>query len=422
MKQRVRFFIALRYLLGRSPEGARYLRGAALGIAISMVPIMVTLIVSDGMIQGITNRYLELGTGHLQVYSYLSGIDEVSLLIPRLKDLPGIQMISPERDGMGILVGPKGKTGATLRSISEDFLAYSGTKQYLSVLSGDLSLSSSRSCLIGTKVAETIGAQPGDTIRLMTIRTTDSGAMIPRITSLTVSGIISSGYRELDALWCFIPYDLGRSILPADTSKSFLMMKIANPYKDLDATAAKIQELLGDDIGVYGWKELQATQFQSFESTRQMLLLIMAIIVLVAAVNVASATSMLVIERRREIAILKSYGARPEDMAALFALGAGITGFIGALLGIAFGLGIGYTINEILHGLEYVLSMISGLFHRGPVVILNPSYYLERIPVVVNWSLVVVLFGVTVLGSMVAALGSARRAGRLSPVEILQKY
>lgn len=109
MKQRVRFFIALRYLLSPSPEGDRYLRGAALGIAISMVPIMITLIVSDGMIQGITNRYLELSTGHLQLYSYLAGADEVALLMPKLQGIPGIRMVSPERDGMGILIGPKEK-------------------------------------------------------------------------------------------------------------------------------------------------------------------------------------------------------------------------------------------------------------------------------------------------------------------------
>ncbi|WP_304221875.1 ABC transporter permease [Gracilinema caldarium] len=422
MRQRVRFFIALRYLLGRSPEGSRYLRGAALGIAISMIPIMVTLIVSDGMIQGITDRYLELGTGHLQVYAYGPAQEEVSLLIPHIQDIEGVSLISPERDGLGIVVGPNGKTGVTLRSVSHNYIEYPGTRQYLSLLSGELSLSGPRSCLIGTKVAESIGAKPGDTIRLMTVKNTNTGNMIPRITALTVSGIVSSGYRELDSLWCFIPYDLGRSILSSDTSKSFLVIKTKNPYKGLESTAAVIQERLGDTSGVYNWKELQATQYQSFESTRQMLLLIMAIIVLVAAVNVASATSMLVVERRREIAILKSYGAAPFDISLLFSLGAGITGFIGSAIGIALGLGIGYTINEIIHGLEFILSGISSLYHGDPVVILNPSYYLERIPIVVNWSVVGILFVITVLGSMIAALGGARQAGKLLPVEILQKY
>ena len=71
MKISPEFFIAVRYLLGRAREGGRYLRGAAAGIALSLIPIMVTLIVADGMIRGITDRYLELGTGHIQVYDYL---------------------------------------------------------------------------------------------------------------------------------------------------------------------------------------------------------------------------------------------------------------------------------------------------------------------------------------------------------------
>lgn len=422
MKQRVRYFIALRYLLGRSPEGSRYLRGAALGIAISMIPIMVTLIVADGMIQGITNRYIELGTGHLQIYSYRSGIDEFSLLMQPLWDIPGITMISAERDGLGIVVGPDGKTGTTLRAVSKDFIENPGTKQYLSVLSGELRLDSSRECLLGTKVAEAIGAKPGSTIRLMTVRTTGDGKMIPRITPLLVTGIVSSGYRELDALWCFIPYELGQSVLASDTSKPFLVVKTDNPYKGLESITAAIQDRFGDAVGVYSWKELQATQFQAFESTRQMLVFIMALIVLVAAVNVASATSMLVVERRRDIAILKSFGARPADIAALFSLGAGFTGLLGASVGIAFGLGIGYTVNEIIHGMEHLLSLFSGLFNGGPIVLLDPAYYLERIPIVINWPMVVLLFCITVMGSVIAALGSARKAGRLSPIEILQKY
>ena len=67
MKIKASFFIAIRYLWGRAHEGVRYLRGAAAGIAVSLVPIIVTLIVADGMIRGIVDRYIELGTGHLQV-------------------------------------------------------------------------------------------------------------------------------------------------------------------------------------------------------------------------------------------------------------------------------------------------------------------------------------------------------------------
>ncbi|MDR0473154.1 MAG: ABC transporter permease, partial [Treponema sp.] len=90
------FFIALRYLLGRAHEGGRYLRGAAAGIALSLVPIVVTLIVADGMIRGITDRYLELGTGHLQIYNYQAP-QEPEAALPYIDGFPGVRGVWSER-------------------------------------------------------------------------------------------------------------------------------------------------------------------------------------------------------------------------------------------------------------------------------------------------------------------------------------
>jgi lipoprotein-releasing system permease protein len=148
----------------------------------------------------------------------------------------------------------------------------------------------------------------------------------------------------------------------------------------------------------------------------------MSLIVIVAAVNVASAITMLVVERRKEIGILKSYGASPDDIQQIFIIAAGITGLLGAVIGIAIGLGIGYTINELIHGLEVVLSGISWLMHGEPVRLLNPTYYLQKIPIIINWSVIIGIGAGTVVCSLLVAVRSAHRAGRLSPVEILQKY
>jgi len=86
------------------------------------------------------------------------------------------------------------------------------------------------------------------------------------------------------------------------------LVKVTDPYGGVDRIAQHLADALGDQYGVYPWKELQQAQYRSFESTRQLLLFIMALIVIVAAVNVSAATSMLVVERRRDIAILKSFG------------------------------------------------------------------------------------------------------------------
>ena len=96
MKTRAAFFIAFRYLLGRAREGGRYLRGAAAGIALSLIPIVVTLIVADGMIRGITDRFLELGTGHIQIFNF-QGSREPESALPYIEGLPGIRGIWSER-------------------------------------------------------------------------------------------------------------------------------------------------------------------------------------------------------------------------------------------------------------------------------------------------------------------------------------
>jgi len=179
---------------------------------------------------------------------------------------------------------------------------------YLKTISGEASLGAGREVLLGEELARSIGAEAGSTVRIMTIRTSEEGRIIPRLSSFTVRGIVSSGYRELDALWCIMTLEECERIFPESTS-SHLIVKIDDPYIGADAAASELYQRLGQGYGIYTWKSLQRSQYNSYESTRQILLFIMALIVLVAAVNVSSATSMLAIERQRDIAVLKAGGA-----------------------------------------------------------------------------------------------------------------
>ncbi|MDR3341971.1 MAG: ABC transporter permease [Treponema sp.] len=423
-------FIALRYLLGRAHEGGRYLRGAVAGIALSLIPIMVTLIVADGMIRGITDRYLELGTGHVQVFDYLNrgaGPGElepfgIENLVPGIAEDKAVRGVWPERNGLGVLVGSQGKTGATIRAIDPSFWEDPGSTPYLVTLAGNSRLESDREVLLGEALAQSIGAEVGKTIRIMTIRLTEDGNSIPRITPFTVRGIISSGYRELDALWCIMTYEAGKRVLSPELSSSYLIVKIQDPYTQAEDVAVSLSLALGPGYGVYTWKELQHAQYSSYESTRQLLIFIMALIVLVAAVNVSSATSMLAIERQRDIAVLKAAGARPRDTSRIFLWGSFLTGLIGALIGISLGLFIGNCINPIIRGLEAMLGFFSRLFHGGEVKILDPGYYLETIPIIIDWTAVFLIGLFTVLSSILASWIPAHRAGKIRPIEILRKY
>jgi lipoprotein-releasing system permease protein len=164
------------------------------------------------------------------------------------------------------------------------------------------------------------------------------------------------------------------------------------------------------------------SQYSSYESTRQLLLFIMALVVIVAAVNVSSATSMLVIERQRDIAVLKASGASARGTSGVFLWGSFLTGLTGALTGIILGLFIGNNINVIIRSLERLLSFFSRLFRDEDVKILDPGYYLETIPVIIDWFAVFLIGCFTILCSVLASWIPARRAGKLKPLDLLRKY
>jgi lipoprotein-releasing system permease protein len=420
MKVPVTAFIAIRYLLGRAHEGGRYLKGAAAGIALSLIPIIVTLIVADGMIQGITDRYLELGTGHLQVYDYMRlGLAKARAVIAQTE---GVRSVWQERHGLGVVIGKNGKTGATLRAVDPAFFTDPGSNLYLITVAGSTHFENTREVLLGEALAQSIGAQIGDTIRIMTIRVSLDGRNIPRMTPFKLRGIISSGYRELDALWCLMSLQDGEEVLPAELSTTYLTVKIDEPYTSSTVLSHRLSAALGAGYDVYTWEKLQHSQYSSYQSTRQLLLFIMALIVIVAAVNVSAATSMLAIERTRDIAILKASGTKPAQVERIFLCAALVTGITGALIGISSGLFIGIFINEFIHTLEAVLSFFSHLFKGDTVTILDPGIYLETIPIIIDWETVWLIALFTVICSVFASWIPAHRAGKLSPIAILRKY
>jgi len=421
LKTSAALFIALRYLWGRAREGVRYLKGAAAGIAVSLVPIIITLIVADGMIRGITDRYLELGTGHLQVFDLINHNDTEDT-VKTLSEISGIRGVWPEQRGMGVIAGKSGKTGVTVRSIEPSFWDDHRSESLLKVIEGVNKPGTDRDIVLGETLAHTINAGIGDTVRLMTLRMLDTGRMTPRTVSFTVAGIISCGYNELDSLWCITSWEGGKRLLSAEQSSAMsYILKIDDPYGDADYYMHKIYQEMESGYSVYTWKDLLRSQYSSYETTRQLLLFIMALIVIVAAVNVSSATSMLVLERQRDIAVLKASGSSVKGVTSIFLWGSFLTGAIGGIIGIALGLLLGVNINFLFRSLEKALSFFSGLFNGSEIKILDPGFYLETIPIIIDWSAVLMIWIFTILCSVAASFVPAARAGRLKPMELLRK-
>jgi lipoprotein-releasing system permease protein len=417
MSLRSNFFISSRYIFGRSSKGERYLLGAAAGIALSLIPIMVTLIVTDGMIKGITERFLELSTGHIRITPFNSEID-IDIIQQSIQNETGVRGIWKEKQGIGIILGAKGKTGVTIRAVEPSFWEDEGSKRYLTVIDGSTNIENNNDVLLGRELAKTIGAKIGDKVRIMMLHTDSEGKTIPRTALFNLRGIISAGYHEIDSMWCIISYDEGQKML--SSGDSFLVAKIDDPFNNAEYIANNINWT--GSCWAYTWKEIQPAQYNSYESTRQLLLFIMALIVLVAAVNVSAAISMLVIERESEIAVLKTFGAAPSNIHSIFMFGSFLTGLIGAVTGITAGLFIGININRIIRSLEAFINIFSNIFNSGKIKILDPDYYLESIPIIIDWHTVLFIGIFTIMCALVSSWFPAFHAGSTKPVELLRKH
>jgi len=448
MRIRVSIMLALRFLgigSGKSVSNARKsLYGAIAGIGISLIPLVTVLVVSDGMIEGISARIIELSTSHLRVadYSKTSDITGDSAKLEELankileQDVSGkILEAQPERQGLALAIGSKGRSGATVRAVlSSYFSENNSVHSLLTVSDGVTAFDGPNDAIIGKKLASDIGVKAGDSFRLLTMKTGSDGNTIPRFTTFKVKAIVSSGYQELDALWVFIPLDKGFAILPETSSETFISVRTNDAYTSLEPVRNSIMRNLPDGFSVYTWQELNRSQFQSFNTTRTLLLFIMLLIVFIASVNVSSALVMLVMERRREIAILKSTGASPESISSAFLFAGFLTGLGGLIIGIPAGIFCSIHINGLFSIIEKIINagnrliyIVSGSITNTGIIpqeihLLDPAYYLEKIPVHLDLAELFLIASGTLVLSVIVSLIPAIRAGQEKPIDTIRKF
>lgn len=435
--------LAIKFLLPKSdsPSNARKsVLGAILCIALSLIPLIVVLVVSDGMIEGITARTISLSSFDLQVVPYgTSGVDaskykEYESLADIINQVEGVKSVCVERQGVALAASMNGRTGATVRGISPNlYLENESFRKYLNILDGEFDISSSKDAVIGSKLAKDLNLKVGDTVRIISSRKNTNDKIVPRFTTFKVKGICSSGYQELDALWFFINAETAFDLFSTASSKIVLGVETENPFEnELYKTANLIEDELDKKnlfASVYTWQELNSSQLENFATTKMLLLLIMSLIVLVASINVSSSVIMFVIERNKEIAILKSIGASSQGITFSFLLIAMFIGFCGVLIGFPLGLLCAVNVNSILNFFEnvinFVLSLGYNLFTNSqgfvPVSVMNPEYYLENIPIVLPFGELLAIVILVLVLSIVVSIVPSVKAGKEKPLSLLRK-
>lgn len=446
MSARAVLYLATRFLFGRRDGRPGRIRSAVVAVGLSLVPLVLVLQVSDGMIQGITSRFIEAGTYHLQAIGRDDlTLEQVTEIADRIAHVPGVQVVIPERQGIGLLYSDTSRAGATVRAVSPDIWERdAGFRTYVELEGGVFDLSTEQSVVLGVQLARQLSVGPGDAVRLLTVRPGPGGAFLPRISSFVVTGVVSTGYQDLDRLWVYVPLERGMQILAPGTARQIIGIKVDHPYRIANpifsprpdaATAAMVRGIAGQLDGqwrLFSWYDLERSRYLSFVTTRNLLLFIMVLIVCVASVNISSAMVMLIIEKQPEIAILKSVGAQPGAMAAVFVLCGFFAGVVGAAIGVTVGLLASITVNEILAGIEGLINLAAGIggLLASPFGITAPTevslfhaeFYLERLPVVLSFPELAAAAALAIALSTVAAWIPARRAAGIRPIDVMRRH
>jgi len=413
------------------------LLGAVLAIGFSLIPLIVVLEVANGMIEGITRRFIEIGTYHLQIHIFDRLDDrELQRIQSSVEEVENVNFAFTERQGLGLIFSSAGRIGAQVRSVPPWIYERDAMyRRFFTLEKGSFDLSLPNSVLLGKVVARKLVVDVGDEVKLLTAKRMKDGRYVPRVSRFVVRGIFTTGYQDLDKLWIYVSIAIGKKILPRESSREFVGIKVNDPYSDLDRHIQAIRRALPPELVLFRintWFELEENQYRSFQTTKALLVFIMCLIILVASVNVSSTMVMIVMERTQEIGILKSMGARPGLISSSFVITGFIMGVAGSVLGVALGLVLAVNINEVLRALEsflngaqtlilLLLSPFLSIEAEHPIALLNPDFYLERIPIRINFF---EIFGVAAFAILLSTLASylpAKRAGRIRPLEVLRR-
>lgn len=426
-------YVAIRTLWIRKKgrKGLGRLLGAVIGIALSLVPLIVVVEVTNGMIEGITRRYVEIGSYHLQIRNY-TGVpgEEVKRAASDISRLDSVTLAFPSIDGIALGRGPSGTVGVFVRGIPEDhYQVDTGFRKYLEIKSGSFSLEQSNDVVISSLLAEKLGLVTGGNIVIITSRELPGGRYIMRPTILNIRGICSSGYQELDGTTMYINIDKAFRLF-GDAGHSLIGVKVEDPYSDISRIKKMIQGTLKPGWFVISWHDLERGMYESFRTTKNLLTFIMILILLVASVNISSALVMIILEKKQEIAILKSVGGGPGFIMKIYMIIGFITGTIGTIFGIAIGMFTAVHVNELISGIEWLINLgyqlvniiISGSLPEGGIKLLSSAHYLDTIPIRIGFREISLIGFFAIFLSVLASYLPARQAGKMKPIEIMRKH
>lgn len=412
---RVECMLAWRYLRARRAEGFISLTTwfAVIGITLGVATLILVTSLMNGIRLEMTSRFIGID-GHISVYGQAPAFAGYEPALEKIKTIQGVTSVTPRISGQVMATANGVSRGAQVTAMPFDDLSkrklFTGNVQ-----DGQLEeLRHGNGLSIGSSLARNLGVKVGDTITLISPqgRTTIAG-FVPRMKTYPVTSIFKLGMHEFDSSLVLMPFDEAQIyfMLTSEEGNAInnLDVEVANS-DDAETIAATIRNTLGD-ANVMSWQQTNAGVFAALKVQRNVMVVILALIILVAAFNIISSLVMLVKDKGRDIAVLRTMGASRASVMRIFILAGTLIGVTGTVVGIVLGLVLAANLEAIHKGIEKLI---------GQPLLLENIYFLSTLPTKTDPREVTIIILLALALSFLSALYPARRAARLDPAEALR--
>ncbi len=406
-------FLGLRYLRASQRRGfVSLIAGIAmLGLALGVAVLIVVLSVMNGFEEELRTRILSL-TAHATVSGLDGHIADWHDDLARLAGMPGVIAAAPYIEAQGMMSHGEHSAGVLLRGIDPAAeRAVSNLAAHLVAGRLDDLVPGRYRIILGKVLAEELGARVGDRVVLIVAAgdVTPVG-ILPRMRSFEVSGILAVGMYEYDRRIAVVGLPDAAKLLQMGTDVTGIRLNLQDPFAAPRLVRAAAVAL-GGGFYVEDWTGQHVNFFRSIEITKRILFVILSLVVAVAAFNIVSTMVMVVKDKRRDIAILRTFGASSGSILSVFVVQGSLIGLIGIALGVVLGLVVAVNLQGLVHGLE---SLVGFKFLDARV------YFMSDLPAHIRGADVLQVCAVAFVLACLSTLYPAWRAARLLPAQSLR--
>lgn len=404
--------VAGRYLRARKQEGfvSVIATFSFLGIMLGVATLIIVMSVMNGFRAELVGRILGLN-GDINVYAPGGPLMDYKQIALRIGDVAGVKSVIPMVESQALLTVNGASSGVIIRGLTpEDFK----TKPIVStsIKQGDINDFTEGQIAIGTVMAEKLNLVPGDKLTLIAPKgkVTPFGT-IPVSRAYTVAMIFDVEMYEYNSSFVFMPMDAAQAFFQMPAGGITALEVMTEDPTHPDAVRSSIENVTQGQARVSDWRDMNGSFFNALQVERNVMFLILTLIIIVAAFNIISSMIMLVKDKGRDIAIMRTMGATSKSMMKIFILTGASIGFVGTIVGSLTG--ITFALN-----IESIRQWLQGM--TGTELFSSEIYFLSQLPAQVEWHEVILVVGIAFTLSILATLYPAWRAARLHPVEALR--